>query len=350
MAEETKDTYPPQTPVEEQTSHTSPFEELLNQRAPEANDSSLPSNIEQAPNVFGTPYEDITMFPGSQGYPDTCVIRCEEFVLKQFTGSDYDEAELVKECKDHGWYTPGDGTSPEDVGKLLELHGVAVNRYQNANIFNLTSELAQGHKVIIGVDSGELWNQHPVLEQLSDALHIGGADHAVVVSGIDTSDPQHTHVLVSDPGTGEAVASYPIDQFLDAWQDSNFFMVTTQEPAPRHLPEMFNFDYDAGHLEYVNGIPYDQFLELEDQPELWDEMLTSPPDKETLEHALFDEDAADRPVSEAYLVSPEEGHFATPAAGVAVGDTHKPEPEPDDHASHHSSDDPGLTDDTHFFD
>lgn len=59
--------------------------------------------------------------------------------------------------------------------------------------------------MIIGVDSGELWDQNPLLEKLEDHFSIQGADHAVVVSGIDTSNPSDVHVIISNPGTGEAV-------------------------------------------------------------------------------------------------------------------------------------------------
>jgi hypothetical protein len=143
---------------------------------------------------------------------------------------------------------PGAGTQPHDVGKLLELHGVGVHRYQHASIFHLAQELAEGRKVIVGVDAKELWESNSVLEEIRDALGFAEANHAVVVSGIDTSDPDHIRVLVSDPGTGQAIAAYPLEQFLDAWRDSDFFLVATNDPAPPHLPEMAHFDYQLGHL------------------------------------------------------------------------------------------------------
>lgn len=347
MSEEMKNS-PPQPTDAEPTSWSSPFDNLLNQEMLMPNGSS-PSPTVNLPNpIFGTPDADGALFPGQQSYPDTCAIRCQEFVLEQFTGTDYDETALVQQCADNGWYTPGGGTSPQDVGNLLELHGIAVNRYENANIFHLTNELAQGHKVIIGVDSGELWNQHPILEQLEDAFQIGGADHAVIVSGIDTSDPNQTRVIVSDPGTGEAVASYSMDKFLDAWQDSNFFMVATQESAPSHLPEMSHFDYDAGHLEYVNGIPYQQFLDLEHRPELWDELLTSAPDKETLENALVGEDASNYLVSDADAASPGDDLSVATDEHEHLHNDYTHDPDFAHSGGHHSQPDPETTDDPAF--
>ena len=288
----------------------SPFETLLGTDAAMPNNSTV---FQQPDPTIGTPDADSSFFPGQQSYPDTCAIRCQEFVLEQFTGMDFDETALVQECQQNGWYAPGGGTSPEDVGNLLEAHGVAVNRYANANIFNLASELAQGHKVIIGVDSGELWKQHPILENIEDFFGINGADHAVVISGIDTSDPNQTYVIVSDPGTGEAVARYPMEQFLDAWQDSDFFMVATQQPAPSYLPEMVNFPYDVGHIPEVSGIPYDQFVGLEDSPQLWDELLTAPPEESSFDGITSIEDY--NPSTDHFVASetvlPDDNSFTT---------------------------------------
>src|SRR5262249_22527959 len=150
-----------------------------------------------------TPAHDAAAFPGQQSYADTCAIRCQEFIVRQFTGQDIPEKFYVDEARAHGWYRDGEGTPMRDVGNLLELHGIPVNRYERANVFNLTAELARGHKVIIGVDSSDLWDRNPVLSDLRHALGFSAADHAVVVSGIDTTDPDNPQVIVSDPGTGD---------------------------------------------------------------------------------------------------------------------------------------------------
>jgi len=252
---------------------SSPFDSLLGIDPAGLAQPGETAPILHADPELGTPAQDIEVWAGQQSYADTCAIRCQEFVLEQFTGMHLDETALVQEAADAGWYSPGGGTSLQDVGNLLESHGIPVNRYEGATIFHLANELAQGHKVIVGVDSGELWGQNPVLESIEDKLGISGADHAVVVSGIDTSDPDHVQVIVSDPGTGEAAASYPMDQFVDAWRDSDCFMVATQDPAPPSLPEMANFDYSLGHIAEVWGLPYEQFLGLADQPETWDQVL-----------------------------------------------------------------------------
>jgi hypothetical protein len=246
---------------------TSPFEELLEQgTASHAHDLGAREAFQPNP-TFGTPGMDSAFWEGQQRLPDDCAIKCQQFILEQFTGQAVGEHTLVREAMEHGWYAPGQGTTPANVGNLLELHGVPVTHYQHASQFHLAMELAQGHKVIVGVESDTLWHHNPLLETLRDLLGVHGvADHAVVVSGIDTSDPQHVLVQVSDPGTGQALATYPLEQFLEAWRGSDFFMVATQDPAPAHLPEMAHFDYTVGHIAEVAGLPYDQFLEYADHP------------------------------------------------------------------------------------
>ena len=82
------------------------------------------------------------------------------------------------------------------------MHNIPNHRVENANVFNLVDELGQGHKVIVGVDVDELYGNsfwHSVKEFL-----IGKTpNHAMIVSGIDTSDPNNTMVVFTDPGTGK---------------------------------------------------------------------------------------------------------------------------------------------------
>lgn len=211
--------------------------------------------------IIGTPVDDGGHFPGQQSYTDTCAIRCQEYIIRQYLGSDAPEKFFVDEARAHGWYHDGEGTRPADVGNLLELHGIPVHRYIHANPWLLAAELGQGHKVIIGVDSDELWRQSPVLTEIRHLFGLGTADHAVVVSGIDTSNPVDVQVIISDPATGEATARYPMEQFLHAWKDSEFFMVATQQPPPAelHLPEMNHFDYGVGHIDHVGQLSWDDF-------------------------------------------------------------------------------------------
>ena len=199
---------------------------------------------------------DIDANPHMQSYADTCAIKSQQLILTDF-GIPCTEEDLVQYSAEHGWYN-GNGTSIEDVGNLLEDAGIQCTKQCDANIFNLISELSQGHKVIVGVDSGELWGNR-FIEWLKDFFLGATPDHALLVTGIDTSDPNNIKVIVTDPGTGEAGKAYPLEQFMDAWSDASCYMCSTNDPVPATVPGMENFDYIEGHLHDVAGIDYSQF-------------------------------------------------------------------------------------------
>ena len=87
----------------------------------------------------------------------------------------------------------------------------------------------------------------------------------MVVTGIDTSDPENVKVIITDPGTGDVAKEYPLDQFMDAWHDSNCFYVATDEPAPAGTPEMSGFDFNIGHIPFVCDIPYESYIPIAEQ-------------------------------------------------------------------------------------
>ena len=190
-----------------------------------------------------------------QGSTNECAIYAQWNVLRDY-GVNIDEKHLVEQAKAHGWFTDEGGTPLQDVGKLLELNGVQCDMIVDGNRYNLINELAQGKRVIVTVDSSELWRENTVLAKLWEGVKDifgSGEDHALVVSGIDTSDPNNVQVVLTDSGTGHRTISYPIDQFEDAWADGGCKMIVTRNPPPPtlHLPSMMNFDYDLGHIPMI---------------------------------------------------------------------------------------------------
>ena len=73
----------------------------------------------------------------------------------------------------------------------------------------------------------------------------------------------------------------------------NFSMVATNDPAPAHLPEMAHFDYQAGHIHDIAGMPYDQFIAYADHPadlgDIVHQFVEHPFDAVGLGHDHFDE-------------------------------------------------------------
>lgn len=204
---------------------------------------------------------DVDVNPYMQSYADTCAIKSQQLILNDF-GIPCSEDDLVRYSTEHGWYN-GNGTNMGDVGNLLEHAGIHCTRQCDANVFNLISELSQGHKVIVGVDSGELWGNR-FNEWLKDFFIGVTPDHALLVTGIDTSNPYNIKVIVTDPGTGESGKAYPLDQFMDAWSDARYYMCSTNDPVPSTVSGMENFDYVEGHLPDVAGMNYSQFQMFND--------------------------------------------------------------------------------------
>lgn len=200
-----------------------------------------------------------------QIYPDTCAIKSQQLILKDF-GIDVTETELVQAASANGWYNGG--TVPQDVGNLLNLAGIPITQKNNANVFNLVNELAQGHEVIVGVDADELWHNSTISEKftnwLNDAFGEQGGNHALIVAGIDTRDPNNIQVIVKDPGSGDDGKPYPLNQFMDAWADTQCFMVATDVAAPKEVKGMEHFDYQSGHIQTVAGVDYSQFQVFND--------------------------------------------------------------------------------------
>lgn len=208
-----------------------------------------------------------------QGDQPTCAVHSQYNVLKDygFKGSVDD---LIKKATEKGWYNPAKGTPTHHIGKLLEEYGVPCDMYINANKYNLISELAKGKKIIVTVDAGELWYNEEPLDDLKERILGKGADHALVVTGIDTTDPRNITVTLTDSGTGQAAVSYPLAQFEDAWNDGRCTMIVPHSPPPlQFAPQMVNFDYTAGHVAHIGDKSFDEWQDIhKDQLDIFEKI------------------------------------------------------------------------------
>lgn len=255
-------------------------DKIFKHNADTSNSDPLPINT--ADTTPGAPAENIKFDPNVfQYYNDTCAIQSQHLILNKF-GVDVTQNELIEVAKLNGWYVTGQGTPVEYVGKLLEHYGVDVKATVGNNIFNIANELSKGHQIIVGVDSGELVN--PAMEIGEDFFEGERADHALVVVGLDTTDPNNVKVIVTDPGTGNRQWAYSEEQFMDAWKDSNCFMVTTEKS-----PEEFNGGLFSA-LPSFAGIPTDTLQQItepdmsdiiieliKENPEGWQEVIEEYP-------------------------------------------------------------------------
>ena len=192
-------------------------------------------------NVYGTPEAD-AHFYNRQTTGFTCAVVAQQGIINEFTGANVSEAELVYEATNCGLLTDH-GTSPEDVGLLLEAHGVECHTARDAQMSDLTMELAQGHKVVVAVNAETLWSQdHPLHAFASQA-----ANHAIWVTGVDNTDPAHPIVVVNDSGDPNGRGhEYDLNTFVKAWSASGFDYVSTDHAPPGLAARAEGFDESTG--------------------------------------------------------------------------------------------------------
>jgi hypothetical protein len=160
-------------------------------------------------------------------------------VIGQLTGHEPSERAIIKVAKSTpsqahpgSVYIPptntndpnsGNGTDPADIPQLLahyHLHGRATDNDHTAKIGvptgieALTADLDAGRRVIAGVNAELLWHQS------GDITH---ADHAVVVTGVDTaSNLVHLNDSGNPQGRDEQI---DLGIFVKSWQTSNDFII-----------------------------------------------------------------------------------------------------------------------------
>lgn len=197
-----------------------------------------------------------------QQYSDTCAIKSQQLILKDFN-IDFTEDELVKFSVDNGWYN-GNGTRMEDVGRLLDAAHIPCRSKMDSNVFDLINELQQGHKIIVGVDSTELYESPSWFEKIKDFFMGGNPDHALIVAGIDVSDPQNPQVIVTDPGTGDEKKAYPLEHFMEAWADSKCFMCSTNV-APAEIAEQFTHNAEVTQNDTWQNMQMPEIANVDNQ-------------------------------------------------------------------------------------
>lgn len=179
-----------------------------------------------------------------------CAVKCQSLIMNKY-GINLSEEQLTQEGLANGWFIDGAGTPLSDVGKLLNVHGIDTITLSNANQYTLMHELAQGHQVIACVDANEL-NSNLLVQFLNRT--VDNPNHAILVTGIDATDPDNVQVIVTDPGSGE-FTSYPWNQFAEAWGDSQFHMVATTEPPPSDFSQQFDVDFTSSLLTSAGITP-----------------------------------------------------------------------------------------------
>ena len=161
-----------------------------------------------------------------------CDIECEEFVLHQF-GIEVTHKSLLDTAYKNCWLKDK-GMPLYNIGRLLEKNNLPVSRRYNSTIEEVVRLLSAGNQLIAVVDDTLLGNaqssanQHP--------------NHAVAISSISVETDE---IILFNPNTDEELTKYSMSSFMEAWKQSNNYLVvinTTDrfiyEPSPIGLDDV----------------------------------------------------------------------------------------------------------------
>ena len=161
-----------------------------------------------------------------------CDIECEEFVLHQF-GIEVTHKSLLDTAYKNCWLKDK-GMPLYNIGRLLEKNNLPVSRRYNSTIEEVVRLLSAGNQLIAVVDDTILCNtlscdgQHP--------------NHAVAISSMSVETDK---IILFNPNTDEELTKYSLKLFLEAWRQSNNYLVvinTTDkfiyEPSPIGLDDV----------------------------------------------------------------------------------------------------------------
>lgn len=157
-----------------------------------------------------------------QKYNDTCAIVSQQFILNEYTKVIETEEEMRFAAMNHGWYVPGEGTSGEDIGNLLELYGVHTTTKWAASFDDILQASRKGERMIVTVNDLALSTEY------SDYYPLCSSNHAIEIVTVDEAKQK---VIVNDPGVEDGrMKEISYDNFMDAWFTGlNYLLIAHRE-------------------------------------------------------------------------------------------------------------------------
>jgi len=149
----------------------------------------------------------------AEGY--LCDIECEEYILLSM-GYKVTKKSLLDEAYKNKWLKQK-GMPIYHIGRLLEKNHLSVSRRYSSNIDEMVKLLELGNKIIAVVNATKL-----TMGENADS----DPNHAVVILGV--SHENHS-IELFDPQTGNSSDHYCLDSFLQAWGDSQNFLVVANQ-------------------------------------------------------------------------------------------------------------------------
>lgn len=150
----------------------------------------------------------------------SCAVSVQEIIAEQLLDKEISEAAVIDYAEQVGWYDPVEGTTLDNTGNVLEAMGLEVERDYDGTISEVMQALAEGEKVICGVDNMILYD--PRFADMPGRT----ANHAVQLVALDFSNPEKPQVILNDTGVpnGQGIR-HDLDVFMAAWKTSGNFAV-----------------------------------------------------------------------------------------------------------------------------
>ena len=159
-----------------------------------------------------------------------CDFQCESYILKS-KGIEAKESMLSERARQNYWLR-SEGTPLYNIGKLLESEGLLVNRCPGATMAQLTEALRD--HAVIAVVNGDSLSDKPI-DIFDDNFSMENEpNHAVVVLKIDKSNDK---ITLFNPAAGDEPKDYSLNDFENAWTESNNYMVMIRE---KRFPQEYN--------------------------------------------------------------------------------------------------------------
>jgi len=156
-------------------------------------------------------------------HQEDCGLMAVGDVVGQITGREPSQIGIelrgvfTKSEVHHGGVYQFDGTSPEDMVLLLGKYGIQSQLTTGNSLQGMEQYLAYGRKVIAAVNAETIWNYPPGQGQRTNA------DHAVVVTGVDTrANIVHLNDSGTPNGRNEQIA---LATFAQAWATGNNLLI-----------------------------------------------------------------------------------------------------------------------------
>lgn len=218
------------------------FDEELDSLLDEIDSEDLETN---APTVNILPI----MSRAAQNMVDNlCAVRCEGYALRTL-GIDVSDQQLQKEAERQG-VLETDGTALYSIGQLSAKYGLFVSRKYDCTINDITKSLKHGDIIIAVIDNTELF-QRPEESKRDDQLYGEIPNHAIIIKSINADQ---NSITLLNPGDSNDEHLYPLDRFVDAWNDSSNYLIISNrnhyKPHPINLSKV-TLDKDIIELREV---------------------------------------------------------------------------------------------------